>query len=509
MPSFRLRARSTLAALCLAVGVGLLGSAGSASAAEISDAVTSVSIRETSVRLNQTIHVDFSWKVPDGTAAGDTFRLTLSDNVVMRQGQVIEIRDGSGALIAKGVVSGQDVVFTMTDYGADNEGVTGTGWLAVRFNDEIVERDTTQQVTVTAGDRKDSVPIYVSPVTPQPVARKVAQWVFDPTKYGYPADDHVIWQITTPVFTAAEVGKKVIIRDGGGTGLVLDCATLAVDRVTYTPAYRIVGDFTGKHTLSCSADAASVSFIVTADLVGFAVQLNGAASTTDDSVAEFVNRGAVVIDGDAVPVVGRAMTTEGGGQGVGYKRVSVGDYVWFDTDGDGSQDAGEPGIAGVTLTLTGPDGKPVTDTDGKLVGPTTTDANGNYLFSRLPALPAGSHYTVTITPPAGYTATKAGAAAASLDSSTTSATSGDLVKNGSSDRTLDFGFVKVATEPDPTPTPTPTPGRPTTPNTPAPRTPVLAHTGAEGVLGHAALGLVLMAAGGALVLGRRPTTAQG
>jgi|GEM_PF-818488 len=53
---------------------------------------------------------------------------------------------------------------------------------------------------------------------------------------------------------------------------------------------------------------------------------------------------------------------------------SIGDFVWLDTDGDGFQDAGENGIAGVEVTLTFPDGSTQT---------TTTDANGNYLFDNL------------------------------------------------------------------------------------------------------------------------------
>ena len=123
--------------------------------------------------------------------------------------------------------------------------------------------------------------------------------------------------------------------------------------------------------------------------------------------------------------------------------VSVGDYVWVDTNRDGIQGAGEKGLPGVTLTLTGPDGKPVTDIDGNVVAPVTTDASGKYLFDKLPALPAGKHYTVTVTPPAGYIATlPAGGADRTVDSSTGSATSGDLVNNGDKDLSLDFGFVK-------------------------------------------------------------------
>jgi uncharacterized repeat protein (TIGR01451 family)/fimbrial isopeptide formation D2 family protein len=64
---------------------------------------------------------------------------------------------------------------------------------------------------------------------------------------------------------------------------------------------------------------------------------------------------------------------------------SVGDTVWFDVNADGLQDPGEPGIAGVTVTL-------VRDVAGNgewspgdpIIATTTTDENGEYLFTGVP-----------------------------------------------------------------------------------------------------------------------------
>ena len=47
----------------------------------------------------------------------------------------------------------------------------------------------------------------------------------------------------------------------------------------------------------------------------------------------------------------------------------IGDSVWYDYDADGIRDPGEPGIPGVTVTVTGSNSQTYTG---------TTDANGNY-----------------------------------------------------------------------------------------------------------------------------------
>jgi SdrD B-like domain len=56
--------------------------------------------------------------------------------------------------------------------------------------------------------------------------------------------------------------------------------------------------------------------------------------------------------------------------------IEIGNRVWVDNDQDGIQDAGEPGISGVTVKLY----NVLTNT---LVATTTTDASGNYKFTTL------------------------------------------------------------------------------------------------------------------------------
>ncbi|MDO9043062.1 MAG: SdrD B-like domain-containing protein, partial [Desulfocapsaceae bacterium] len=99
---------------------------------------------------------------------------------------------------------------------------------------------------------------------------------------------------------------------------------------------------------------------------------------------------------DAITVnYGDAITTVDAGL---YQQVSLGDRVWHDSDADGTQDAGELGIPGITVTLysAGPDNTFWTG-DDVTVSSTTTDATGLYIFSSL----TPGDYAVQITPPTG------------------------------------------------------------------------------------------------------------
>ena len=81
--------------------------------------------------------------------------------------------------------------------------------------------------------------------------------------------------------------------------------------------------------------------------------------------------------------------------------ASLGSFVWSDTNGDGLQTAGEPGLAGATVVLLDRNGNPATAIDGQPVPARTTGSDGLYYFSGL----APGSYLVEVTPPPGYAPT--------------------------------------------------------------------------------------------------------
>ncbi|WP_176746755.1 SdrD B-like domain-containing protein, partial [Staphylococcus sp. HMSC65H10] len=109
---------------------------------------------------------------------------------------------------------------------------------------------------------------------------------------------------------------------------------------------------------------------------------------------------------------------------------------WEDSNKDGIQNSNEVGIAGVTVTLTKPDGTKVT---------TVTDEKGKYKFTDL----ENGEYQVDFETPEGYKSTliEQGNSRA-LDSEGTSAT---VKINNADDYTIDSGFYKPTVEPTPVP----------------------------------------------------------
>jgi uncharacterized repeat protein (TIGR01451 family)/LPXTG-motif cell wall-anchored protein len=147
--------------------------------------------------------------------------------------------------------------------------------------------------------------------------------------------------------------------------------------------------------------------------------------------------------------------------------VEIGNRVWIDTDRDGVQDAGEPAVAGVTVTLYAADGTTklgtaVTDVAGEYSFSNRTDA-GDEAHVRLAAaaFTANANYVIKLDnlanytgagPLAGYkpTVTAAGPDRA-VDSNGVSTPVGSVITAvatahsplvGVADHTFDFGFVQ-------------------------------------------------------------------
>ena len=119
-----------------------------------------------------------------------------------------------------------------------------------------------------------------------------------------------------------------------------------------------------------------------------------------------------------------------------YREAAIGDKVWLDKDGDGTQDADEAGVAGVTVNLL--------DADGNVVASQSTNADGNYLFDGL----TPGRYSVAFEAPAGYafTTQDQGDDATDSDADANGFTVATDLESGETDLSWDAGIVELPKE---------------------------------------------------------------
>ncbi|MEW6050724.1 MAG: SdrD B-like domain-containing protein [Candidatus Zixiibacteriota bacterium] len=115
--------------------------------------------------------------------------------------------------------------------------------------------------------------------------------------------------------------------------------------------------------------------------------------------------------------------------------AAIGDFVWHDLNLDGIQDVGEPGIPGVTVRLY--------DCGGQLVGTTSTDVNGYYLFGDLTP---GSYFVEFVLPSGFVFSPQDQGANDAVDSDadvTTGRTICTTLEGGETDLTWDAGMYRA------------------------------------------------------------------
>ncbi|UTH16000.1 SdrD B-like domain-containing protein [Macrococcus epidermidis] len=158
--------------------------------------------------------------------------------------------------------------------------------------------------------------------------------------------------------------------------------------------------------------------------------------------------------GTASVVVGSLLFLGAGQQADAAEATySLGDRVYSDNNGNYVQDAGDTGLAGLTVTIR--------DYAGNHVATTTTDANGNYSLSGL----KNGTYVVNFEVPAGYANDVANIGSEDVDSDGPIDVLVDI--NGANITTLDTGFIPLngqgsapvqGGETTPAPAPAPTKG---------------------------------------------------
>lgn len=230
-----------------------------------------------------------------------------------------------------------------------------------------------------------------------------------------------------PVNSDGSLGAAIATTTTNAKGEYYFSSTTTAAMTTGQP-YVITFDNANDYGTNGPLDGMLLTSSTTSD-----AEKNSDASVDDSSVDSF---GVSAFPHISVPALSpgvNVMTFDAGF----VAPVSVGNYVWIDTDRDGIQDANETGVAGAVLTVTDIDGSPVTDLYGQPVGSQTTGPDGRYSFENL----RPGQYKVSITYPEGYVATKAEQGSNNANDSHTNTATSVMLLSGQSDTTLDFGVI--------------------------------------------------------------------
>lgn len=214
------------------------------------------------------------------------------------------------------------------------------------------------------------------------------------------------WSIVSGTATIANINSPTTAVTVTGSPVTLKwtittpgCITPAFDTVTLTNTVTTTAN-AGSDQSICGSN----SFTMSANAVGGGetgtwTVISGAATISN------VNSPTTLVNVTTSPAVLRWTISKNGCSTYDEVTLTVtngssllGDFVWWDINDNGIQDAGEPGIDGVTVKLyADANSDNIPDSNVPLFT-TTTNASGQYLFNNL----CTGKYIVSIVTPDGY-----------------------------------------------------------------------------------------------------------
>jgi uncharacterized surface anchored protein len=314
---------AVITALVLLTMAWVLGAAHlkGASAAEIDGAITGVNIQQSQAGTNTNMRLDLTWAVPDSAQSGDTFTLTLPDELKsVTNGFDLLAPDGSVVAVAH--VSGKVVTFTLTTYADTHNDVHGGAFFFVRWDQNNLPTEGPVQLDFTTSTTvyHDTVNFTGTGTIDRTKPRKSGHWV-DPNVHS--GNDALAWAINSP----SGPFDKVTFHDTIGAGQALDCSTLKIQlgkgldangdptTVSPLPAGKIITNTCSTTSLTIAAGPILADQIV---IVRYLVDI------TDPTLPKYTNSATVTVDGTSYGSVSDSIKVPGaGGSGTGTSSTST------------------------------------------------------------------------------------------------------------------------------------------------------------------------------------------
>lgn len=230
--------------------------------------------------------------------------------------------------------------------------------------------------------------------------------------------------------TEGGITEAAVYLTGSGTSYI----EVPTQTTTSSGAYMFTGLDPGKYIVEFTMPSGDFVFV---DTTTAGVGIDSDVITTATTGA-----GATIGWTDEIELTSGALRTD---IDAGVRLGQIGDLVWHDKNGNGSQDIGDAGINGVTVGLYTSDGATqAKDAYGVAVGSVKTAPSGKYLFSDLGA----GDYIVKFTTPSVYITTIKNSSGVAVDKNSdadrgTGQTGIIKLNAGERDITIDAGYYKL------------------------------------------------------------------
>ncbi len=304
--------------IVFAVLAAMLGLAGSASAAQIPNAITSVTTNATTVGQWDQVNFNCTWAVPDGSKAGDTFTMQLPSQLQWWGSADFDLKDPAGNVVATAHANADgSVVFTLTDYVTTHpQSVHGTCNFQTQYTasqsgpgpEDLVFTVGSQTIRIPITDRGSCTTDCGTPAITGP--GKSMWWA---------NSQQTVLQSFLSVKTGDNTSNDVTVVDNPGAGMVLDCTSVAPSVGPQLNQDSSIADPNddAKYpaTINCTPNQLTVSW------TGLPAQENVEVwvrtNVTDTSLDTYTNNGTITLNGDSAPVSAQAVAKNASGTGDG------------------------------------------------------------------------------------------------------------------------------------------------------------------------------------------------
>ncbi|MEW6868978.1 Cna B-type domain-containing protein [Trueperella pyogenes] len=173
---------------------------------------------------NEIARVEFDWSVNPGANPGESFSVTLPDELEIRDSEDIILRSPEGFPVAEGIWSGKTVRFTLTEYADDFGHIKGNAFFTVAWDSHHVSPGKSYSLNFrscghVAGTLKGKV-LQTGPGGDLQTNGKTGIGDWDKNK--------VRWAVFIASAQEKDVYSPVQVIDQGGAGYSLTCEGLVI-----------------------------------------------------------------------------------------------------------------------------------------------------------------------------------------------------------------------------------------------------------------------------------------